>query len=166
MAFTLWLATRALMRCCSWEPPRQTSSHPPSQTTHNFHPYGWMIRILTFHSNFLSALAGSYIYLGGEVSLCIWGISQRLCHFPNKFSSLPQQFASFPQQNCFISPTTWVTSPTTCVTSPTTHFLISPTTLCHFAPRQKILIFKKKILVFISQYPCITLKKAKPFLSI
>ena len=89
--------------------------------------------------------------IGSGMLHFVFGASPQrfLCHFPNKIASFPQQFASFPQQNCFISPTTWVTSPTTCVTSPT-HFLISPTTLCHFAPHQKIMIFKKKFLGFIS----------------
>ena len=65
-----------------------------------------------------------------------------LCQFPNKF-------ALFPQQNCFISPT---------------HFLISPATLCHFAPHQKTMIFFGNFIWgFISQHHWITLTKAKTF---
>ena len=72
-----------------------------------------------------------------------------LCQFPNKF-------ALFPQQNCFISPTTWVIS--------STHFLISPATLCHFAPHQKTMIFFGNFIWgFISQHHWITLTKAKTF---
>ena len=159
MAFTLWLATRALMRCSSWEPPRQTSSHPPSQTTHNFHPYGWMIRILTFHSNFLSALAGSYIYLGGEVSLCIWGTSPtNFLHFPNNLLRFPNKIASFHQQ--------LESLPQKLVSLPQ-HIFSFPQQASVTLPPQKNLENKWKFyLVFIPPHPCITLTKAKPSLRI
>ena len=67
----------------------------------------------------------------GYAALCIWGISPTIfVSLSQQHCFISQQSASFPQQNCFISPKTWVTSPT--------HFLISPTTLCHFATPKKV----------------------------